>query len=233
LQPHGRFEWIIWDVNLAFSARGPGADLDILYNGSDQPLMTRMLHNEHYRAQYLEYMHMFLESDFSDETLFPKIERLFAMIREPYLADSLKMYTNEQVLKSLDQQTADVPGLKPFIAQRREYVLHNLESISTGLIPANTIDAQLPDQVTLLPNYPNPFNGGTVIEYQLPGRQNVELTVYDMLGQKIQTLVNERQEAGRYRVRFDASAENLASGLYIYILRAGEFSIYSKMLFVK
>ncbi len=86
-------------------------------------------------------------------------------------------------------------------------------------------------QYRLLQNYPNPFNPSTTIEYELAKPSSVELSVYDALGRKVATLVNEPQSAGMHRVQF--SAENLSSGVYFYKLKAGEFSETRKLMLVK
>ena len=80
-------------------------------------------------------------------------------------------------------------------------------------------------------NYPNPFNPTTMINYQLPMTSDVELSVYNLLGQKIATLVNESQRAGNHQVGWDAS--NQASGVYYYQIRAGEFQDVKKMILIR
>ncbi len=79
----------------------------------------------------------------------------------------------------------------------------------------------LPTKFTLFQNYPNPFNPKTVIHYQLPRSAFVNLSVFNTLGQKVQTLVNQKQEAGTYAVSFDASG--LASGIYLYRVQTGTY----------
>jgi hypothetical protein len=86
-------------------------------------------------------------------------------------------------------------------------------------------------QYRLLQNYPNPFNPSTTIEYELAKPSSIELSVYDALGRKVATLVNEPQSAGMHRVQF--SAENLSSGVYFYKLTAGEFSETRKLMLIK
>jgi hypothetical protein len=70
----------------------------------------------------------------------------------------------------------------------------------------------------LFQNFPNPFNPGTQIIYSLKNESSVTLTVYDILGRKVTTLVNNIQNAGQHIVSFNAT--NLASGIYIYQLQA-------------
>jgi len=83
----------------------------------------------------------------------------------------------------------------------------------------------------LLQNFPNPFNPSTVISYQISNDENVKLRVYNMMGQEVMTLVDGFMEKGMYSVTFNAS--NLASGLYIYKLEAGNFIQTRKMLLTK
>ena len=81
--------------------------------------------------------------------------------------------------------------------------------------------SSMPEQYVLAQNYPNPFNPATTIRYGLPASGAVKLTVFNQLGQTIQMLVDQVQEAGYHEARFDASG--LASGVYLYRLQAGEF----------
>jgi hypothetical protein len=80
-------------------------------------------------------------------------------------------------------------------------------------------------------NYPNPFNPTTTIKYDLPNASEVSLIIYDILGRKVKTLVNEQQQPGRYEIMFDAS--NLASGVYLYRIRAEDFVNTKKMILLK
>jgi len=83
----------------------------------------------------------------------------------------------------------------------------------------------------LLQNYPNPFNPATSISFELPGKDFVTLKVYDVLGNEVMELVNERQEAGLHTVQFDA--KNLPSGTYFYKLQTDKFSDVKKMILIK
>ena len=80
-------------------------------------------------------------------------------------------------------------------------------------------------------NYPNPFNPTTTIRFNLPKAENVKLTLYNLLGQKIITLVNEYKEPGVYVINFEAS--DLNSGMYIYEIEAGSFTQTRKMTLIK
>jgi len=92
-------------------------------------------------------------------------------------------------------------------------------------------EPNLPVQYNLFANYPNPFNPSTMIAYDVPRRSNVQLSVYDVLGRKVATLVDDVQEPGSHHVQFNAS--NLSSGIYFYELRAGGISLHRKMVLLR
>lgn len=91
--------------------------------------------------------------------------------------------------------------------------------------------SDLPTDFALKQNYPNPFNPSTTIEYMLPEPADVRLEVYSVDGRLIHTLQNGNLNAGRHQITFDAS--NLASGLYIYRLQAGEVQLIRRMTLLK
>lgn len=80
-------------------------------------------------------------------------------------------------------------------------------------------------------NYPNPFNPSTIISYSIPKASLVSIEVFNLLGQKVSTLVSEKQSIGSYNINFDAS--ELTSGIYIYQLKAGAYIQTRKMLLIK
>ncbi|MBD3235006.1 MAG: T9SS type A sorting domain-containing protein [candidate division Zixibacteria bacterium] len=85
----------------------------------------------------------------------------------------------------------------------------------------------IPYEVTLSANYPNPFNATTNIEYRLPESGHVSLEIFNLLGQRITTLIDSEFEAGRHTVKWDAS--NYSSGIYFYKLTAGD-NVYTKRM---
>ena len=90
---------------------------------------------------------------------------------------------------------------------------------------------KLPDEFALSQNYPNPFNPSTKISYSIPFFSNVIIKVFDVLGNEIETLVNEEKSVGNYEVEFNAS--NLSSGVYFYQLQAGTFIETKKMVLLR
>jgi hypothetical protein len=92
-------------------------------------------------------------------------------------------------------------------------------------------EPQIPQKFMLYQNYPNPFNPSTMISYDLPVRSRVKLSIYNLLGQEVATLIEGEQEPGRYDVKFDASG--LPSGVYFYTLQTPYFTKTNKMVLVK
>lgn len=96
---------------------------------------------------------------------------------------------------------------------------------------ANLTKPIIPKEYLLEQNYPNPFNPATLIRYGMPKAGLVRISVYDILGQEINQLVNEYKEAGYYDVRFDGS--NLPSGIYVYKIVSSDFIDTKKMVLIK
>ena len=84
---------------------------------------------------------------------------------------------------------------------------------------------------SLSQNYPNPFNPSTVIKYSIPQGGFVQLFVYDLLGRKVSSLVNEEQSLGNYKIEFNA--KNLSSGIYFYRLNSGGFTKTKKLILLR
>lgn len=96
------------------------------------------------------------------------------------------------------------------------------------------ITSELPEKYELLQNYPNPFNPVTTIEYAIPQSESAGITtlkVYDLIGREVATLVNEYKPAGMHSVIFDASG--LPSGIYIYRIQSGNYSMSRKLTLLK
>ncbi|MBK8981466.1 MAG: T9SS type A sorting domain-containing protein [Ignavibacteria bacterium] len=105
------------------------------------------------------------------------------------------------------------------------------EYIPGGLVGLSNISNAVPEKFSLSQNYPNPFNPNTNINYQISVSGNVNLSVYDVLGNEVMTLVNEKQNPGTYSVNFDGS--NFSSGVYFYKLITGDFSETKQMILLK
>lgn len=94
-------------------------------------------------------------------------------------------------------------------------------------------DNRIPDQFQLYQNYPNPFNPSTTIAFDIPENGLVKLTIYDVLGRQVETLINERMTAGRYEFQYNAGVSGLASGVYIYRLSINGKAFSKRMVLLK
>ena len=104
-------------------------------------------------------------------------------------------------------------------------------TFSTVVTNVHQSDNTVPQDYNLEQNFPNPFNPSTTIRYSLPIQSKVILTVFNILGQKVRTLVQEEQEAGRHEVKFDGL--ELAGGIYFYRIKAGTFVETKKLILLK
>jgi hypothetical protein len=109
--------------------------------------------------------------------------------------------------------------------------LTNYSQVVSVNVSALAITETVPYEFKIYQNYPNPFNPTTTIKYEIPKTSFVSLKVYNLLGQEVAILVNEKQEAGSYDMHFDGS--KLASGIYLYSLQTGSFLSTKKLLLLK
>lgn len=125
----------------------------------------------------------------------------------------------------------------PLYYMRQNEAMETIEQALTDMGEVTGINDEeenltvIPREFDLNQNYPNPFNPTTVIEFALPVNSKVELSVYNLLGEKIITLVNEEKGAGNHQVLFNAIS--LSSGIYFYKLQANEFVQTKKMILLK
>jgi len=144
-----------------------------------------------------------------------------------------------------DDGLSDTDSLLAAVGADSRYFLTvellDLYSVSFGLgikgvdpaTPIKTVPGtKIPEKISLANNYPNPFNPTTAINYELQITNYVELSVYNLLGQKVAVLVSDRQSAGSYQVEWDATG--FASGVYFYQLTTNEnVAITKKMMLVR
>ncbi|MBW1673043.1 MAG: T9SS type A sorting domain-containing protein, partial [Deltaproteobacteria bacterium] len=113
-------------------------------------------------------------------------------------------------------------------AERSDMGAYGGEGIPTNIeedIPA------IPAEFILSQNYPNPFNATTVIQYSLPSASDVAIDIYDLLGRKVETLIDQRQQAGYHQVIWNA--KDKTSGVYFYRIKGGDYTETKKMLLLK
>ena len=107
----------------------------------------------------------------------------------------------------------------------------------TGIAVELSVDGhQIPDKFTLHQNHPNPFNPVTTLRYDLPEDAMVNITIYDMMGRVVRTMVNTQQNTGFKSVRWNATNDvgsSVSAGLYLYMIQAGDFRQTKKMVLLK
>ncbi len=166
-------------------------------------------------------------------------------VSAPVVAGAVALYferfpqaTNREVWRALtesaasDEFTGETPNLD--WGYGKLDVAAFLQESPT-LVAAEPGEA-LPSGFSLAQNYPNPFNGRTTITYELPKPEGVELTLYDLLGQPVRRLVSEYQGAGSYRIAWDGADDEgnqVASGVYLYRLKAGSRQRARRLVLVR
>ncbi|MDP1995394.1 MAG: T9SS type A sorting domain-containing protein, partial [Ignavibacteria bacterium] len=119
------------------------------------------------------------------------------------------------------------------VTASNRFYLDNISVISGGVtaIENTSSEPSIPNGFTLSQNYPNPFNPSTTISFSLPARLDIQLNVFNQLGEKIASLVNETFEAGTYSVVWNGALQ--PSGIYFCELRVGSNSITKKLILLK
>jgi pectate lyase len=162
----------------------------------------------------------------------------------------VKLYVNGEMLSGVADATGNISeeedmyignsttGTAPLGGVLDEVRIYNyalsdaeVQAIYDELVDVEKTEEVLPEEFVLEQNYPNPFNPSTTIGYTIPYKTRVKIEVYDVLGKKIRTLVNEEKSAGRYELIFNA--ENLCSGVYLYQLSYSDKILSKKMLLIK
>lgn len=165
-----------------------------------------------------------------------------------------KVISNDNVIANLTFRIDDLSltefTIEPFTSERPSHELSLIYNdyssgtpVVTTILPefeggkiALTAQKAIPDAFMVSQNYPNPFNPSTDIAYALPEAGNVNVEIYNILGQQVKSLVNEYQDAGNYVITWngdDESGSTVASGVYFYRVSAGQFKDIKKMVLMK
>ena len=134
---------------------------------------------------------------------------------------------------------------EPIIYTSNFFVISNDSEMDTLIVPVSGVgimlarielDAQLPHILVLYPNYPNPFNPVTTLRYDLPEKVLVTITIYDMLGRQVKTLMDQTLNAGYKSLIWDATndyGKPVSAGVYLYQIHAGKHISTKKMVLLK
>jgi len=140
--------------------------------------------------------------------------------------------TPNETIELIFSREEDIGGTEDL---SRDFVLKS-QGFYIKLGDGDSESGLIPKEFALFPNYPNPFNIETVIKYALPTESDVKLTIYNILGQKVKTLVEEHESPGYKTVFWDGKNDEgkvVASGIYFYRIEAGEFTQSKKMVILK
>jgi hypothetical protein len=176
-----------------------------------------------------------------------EVKGLLAKLKNRLPLDStgnpVTMTTDSLLIKGNQRAVQDLWNYY-FVLNDGSYGVHNpkyaiailQKALNITFTGVKSLDGPVPTTFALNQNYPNPFNPSTTIEFALPQRETVRLDVFDILGRQVSTLVNAEMSAGTWRVVWngkDANGSPVATGMYIYRIQAGSFSMVKKMLMIK
>jgi hypothetical protein len=139
-------------------------------------------------------------------------------------------------VEGVDWYSCESAHSEPLNANQKAYAAWWLWARLAGwdgvVFPTNEPPStEAPDGFSLAQNYPNPFNSGTRIEFVLPHASHVDLSVYDLNGRQVKTLLNEARSAGTHQI--NVTTADLMSGVYVYCLRSESVAMTKKMLLIK
>lgn len=208
-------------VSFGSSNSSPRAKYTIFPAGGGAPVESVMNQNDRFSSIFLGN-HVFLRSNSHDVhggsaiNGFIRLENDTALVTE-YYKDSL----------------VNIAKRDTFVVRADAIVLYET-SIITSI--GYEVMAAIPTEYSLSQNYPNPFNPTTKIEFALPAAVNVQLKIYDILGREVRSLINDQYNPGAYSIQWDGRnnlGTQVATGMYIYHIRAGQFSQTKKMMLMK
>ena len=165
---------------------------------------------------------MALYYEFSDDTLFISVTE--------YPCEDFNDYDECIEEGEMDLFIGELEDIQDF------YIHNTLVMLPTGDDVSLADVTVMPEKFTLHQNYPNPFNPVTTLRYDLPENGNVNITIYDMLGRQVKTLINQNQDAGYRSVVWNATnnyGEPVSAGIYLYQIQAGEYMQTKKMVLLK
>jgi subtilisin family serine protease len=209
------------DLKASFSSYGtwvdvsaPGVDIASTYHNYNDP----------------NYDYFAVMSGTSMAT--PMVAGLAALVKSMYPA-----YTWLDIHNRIEATTDNIDGLNPSYAGKLGTGRVNAcRAIGGNPVPKETPEAKVPAEFSLYQNYPNPFNPGTTISFYLPERSDVNLSIFNILGEKVKTLYCGDMAAGSHSMTWNGTNDAgnaVSTGVYLYKMTAGEKSVTKKMSLLK
>lgn len=240
----GKFEWITWDVSLAFGVFPGGIKkmtekTDLLYlpvQRQKHPLTYKMLETDDYRKEYLNALCDLLYNDFTEAGLFPKIDSIASVIR-PYIEKEYphnQMYSTGEFERNLSNGSVkkwyyEIPGLKSFISSRRSYAIEQMCEIKWSCSAGTSTE----DSASSIMNvFPNPAAGEFSVDLKIlePESRKIEYKVVNLLGE---TVFSETATSPSNQYLHSFSTEKLISGIYIISSNTGCARYNKKLVVIK
>ena len=229
----------IWDGLIQGYLSGSQTGPSSLSSSQAEHLMLTDLHEAYRSGRYVEARN---KIDQYKPYITSAKGNIALMVNQMNLLDQQGSYQQElALLDKVEQAEVKLGEPAKQVAARYQIARENIQealgqvagSGSNGAAgnKADSVVSVKPARTTLNANYPNPFNPTTTIRYQLAKGSHVRLTVWNILGRRVVTLVNSNQQKGVHQVTFNAS--QLASGVYFYRLQAGDRVLVKKMLLMK
>ena len=165
-----------------------------------------------------------LSYEFSDDTLFISVTE--------YPCEEEGFDTYDECIEDGEMGLflGDLEDIQDFYIHTYRVMLPTGDDVSLADVTV------MPEKFTIHQNYPNPFNPVTTLRYELPEQTHVNITIYDMLGRKVKTLINQTQDAGYRSVIWDSTnnyGKPISAGIYLYQIQAGEYISTKKMVLLK
>lgn len=239
----GIMSWIMWDVGLGFGIYPSGTarpeSISLLYRSSDafRPLAAKLFDTPEFQYPYLETVCNLAHGLFGPTALAHHIDSIGAVIRPYVYADPHCMYTPAQFEMNIEMDidaegggSVRKPGLKAFLAARSLSVLNQLSA--KGISCQVEVDhPSAPTTMTLNGNYPNPVTSTTAIDFTLDVPTHVLMDVWNLLGERVLTLLDTDLPSGRNSVTVPAGT--LKEGVYYYRLHANGQFLSGKLIKIK
>jgi len=162
--------------------------------------------------------------EFSDDTLFA------GFLLDPCEEEGYDTYDECIEEGEMGLFLGDLEDIQDFYIHTYRVMLPTGDDVSLADVTV------MPEKFTIHQNYPNPFNPVTTLRYELPEQTHVNITIYDMLGRKVKTLINQTQDAGYRSVIWDSTnnyGKPISAGIYLYQIQAGEYMQTKKMVLLK